>query len=166
MSKESEQPACPVDHKTRAAWLKTAQNQKSPVAERSGSILDADGLSCDSSQIDQSSNYTSKGAQLSSVGRQTVSDQSLATDREISTIPRASLSANGEKPANNEQESGMSSSGKWMYPSEQMFFNAMKRKNYDPKTTDMKTIVPIHNAVNERAWMQIKQWESGWGADK
>ena len=92
--------------------------------------------------------------------------QMLATDREVSTIPRAGLSNDPSKPANNERESGLSGTGKWIYPSEQMFFDAMKRKNYDPKTEDMRSIVPIHNAVNERAWMEIKQWEDGRGADR
>ena len=41
-----------------------------------------------------------------------------------------------------------------------MFFEAMKRKNYNPNATDMNLIVPIHNAVNEQAWTEIKQWES------
>ena len=47
----------------------------------------------------------------------------------------------------------------WIYPSEQMFFDAMRRKNWDPKEVDMRTVVPIHNAVNERAWSQILDWE-------
>jgi cytochrome c heme-lyase len=34
----------------------------------------------------------------------------------------------------------------------------------DPK--EMKTIVPIHNAVNERAWKEIKEWEKPYGAEK
>ncbi len=46
-----------------------------------------------------------------------------------------------------------------------MFFDAMRRKNYDPKTEDMRSIVPIHNAVNERAWAEIKSWERGRGAE-
>ncbi|KAL8828010.1 MAG: hypothetical protein Q9170_006781 [Blastenia crenularia] len=41
-----------------------------------------------------------------------------------------------------------------------MFFEAMKRKSFSPKEQDMSAIVPIHNAVNERAWSMIKQWES------
>ncbi|CAJ0769573.1 4125_t:CDS:2, partial [Entrophospora sp. SA101] len=41
----------------------------------------------------------------------------------------------------------------------QMFFNAMKRKNWNPNTEDMKVIVPIHNAVNEKAWKEILEWE-------
>ncbi|CAH1760127.1 10071_t:CDS:2, partial [Entrophospora sp. SA101] len=42
---------------------------------------------------------------------------------------------------------------------QQMFFNAMKRKNWNPNTEDMKVIVPIHNAVNEKAWKEILEWE-------
>lgn len=47
-----------------------------------------------------------------------------------------------------------------------MFFNAMKRKDWDPKAEDMRTIVPIHNAVNERAWKEIQEWEAGRGSEK
>lgn len=49
-----------------------------------------------------------------------------------------------------------------------MFFEAMKRKNYSPNATDMTAIVPIHNAVNERAWSEIKEWESrfGWSREE
>ena len=49
-----------------------------------------------------------------------------------------------------------------MYPSEKMFFEAMKRKGYASEAEDMKTVVPIHNAVNERAWKEIKEWERPW----
>jgi cytochrome c heme-lyase len=41
-----------------------------------------------------------------------------------------------------------------------MFFNAMKRKNWNPDEKDMHTVVPIHNAVNEQAWKKILEWES------
>ena len=44
-----------------------------------------------------------------------------------------------------------------------MFFEAMKRKSYSPNPTDMRTIVPIHNAVNERAWSEILAWERASG---
>lgn len=36
----------------------------------------------------------------------------------------------------------------------------MLRKGYTPQEVDMKTVVPIHNAVNERAWQQIREWEA------
>ena len=52
-----------------------------------------------------------------------------------------------------------------MYPSESQFFAAMARKNHDPQTKDMKVIVPIHNAVNERTWSEVLKWEEGRGSD-
>ena len=48
----------------------------------------------------------------------------------------------------------------WLYPSEQMFFNAMQRKGWRPSEGDMRTVVSIHNAVNERAWSLIRSWET------
>ncbi|RYO86960.1 hypothetical protein DL764_008927 [Monosporascus ibericus] len=66
-------------------------------------------------------------------------------------------------PANNEQETGAdAASGNWIYPSERMFFEAMRRKGHDPRAPDMRAVVPIHNAVNERAWAEIKAWEGPW----
>jgi len=46
-----------------------------------------------------------------------------------------------------------------MYPSEQQFFNAMKRKGWDAKEEDMKLVVSIHNNVNDKAWSEILKWE-------
>ncbi|KAF5373127.1 hypothetical protein D9758_001694 [Tetrapyrgos nigripes] len=74
------------------------------------------------------------------------SSANLSTEREVSTIPKAS-------------------DGNWVYPSEAQFFSAMARKNHNPQAADMKTIVPIHNAVNERAWIEILKWEAGRGGE-
>ncbi|KAF8275239.1 cytochrome c/c1 heme-lyase [Lactarius quietus] len=71
----------------------------------------------------------------------------LSTSREVSSIPR------------NEKEN-------WVYPSEAQFYAAMARKNHDPKAPDMNVVVPIHNAVNERAWSHIQQWEAGRGGER
>ena len=70
----------------------------------------------------------------------------LSTERETSSIPKPS-------------------DGNWVYPSEAQFFAAMARKNHNPQAADMKTIVPIHNAVNERAWTEIMKWEAGRGGE-
>ena len=40
-----------------------------------------------------------------------------------------------------------------------MFYNAMKRKGWQPQEDDMHTIVSIHNAVNETAWEEVMEWE-------
>jgi cytochrome c heme-lyase len=85
----------------------------------------------------------------------------------ISTIPRTTVDSSPDaKPANSEKESGSHASGNWIYPSEKMFFEAMKRKGFQSEVEDMKTIVPLHNAINERAWKEIKEWEKNWGAEK
>lgn len=47
-----------------------------------------------------------------------------------------------------------------------MFFEAMRRKNHSPNASDMATVVPIHNAVNERAWSEIKGWERRFAAEE
>jgi len=82
--------------------------------------------------------------------QQPASDQpfSLSTQREVSTIPRA----DGKDP-------------KWVYPSEQMFWNAMLRKGWrwkeeDIGQNDMKHIIRIHNANNEQVWNEILKWEA------
>ena len=74
---------------------------------------------------------------------------SLSTARELSSIPRSDKGA-----------------GNWVYPSEAQFYAAMARKNHDPRAPDMKVVVPIHNAVNERAWSHIKGWEAGRGGER
>ncbi|EJF65723.1 cytochrome C1 heme lyase [Dichomitus squalens LYAD-421 SS1] len=71
----------------------------------------------------------------------------LPLDRETSSIPRID-------------------GGNWVYPSQAQFYAAMARKNHNPQETDMKVVVPIHNAVNERAWTEIMKWEAGQGGDK
>ena len=90
----------------------------------------------------------------------------LSQDREISSIPRAAgITAITAMPSNHETETNPSASGHWIYPSERQFFDAMARKGHSPQSADMKTIVPIHNAVNERAWREIQAWEKPWISD-
>jgi len=72
----------------------------------------------------------------------------LDTNRQTSSIPKAS-------------EEG----GNWVYPSQQMFWNAMLRKGWRWKEDslqqkDMGDIISIHNANNEQAWQEILAWEA------
>lgn len=71
----------------------------------------------------------------------------LSIDREKSTIPNPNT---GDT---------------WVYPSQQMFWNAMKRKGWkwekdDINQKDMEHIIKIHNANNEAAWREVLAWES------
>jgi cytochrome c heme-lyase len=49
----------------------------------------------------------------------------------------------------------------WLYPSPQMFWNALVRKNKAENVdeTDMDIVVKIHNEMNERAWRKLLEWE-------
>ncbi|BHF62272.1 hypothetical protein SprV_0200525300 [Sparganum proliferum] len=73
----------------------------------------------------------------------------LSTSREVSSIPKA----DGKDDE------------RWVYPSPQMFWNAMLRKGWrwrddqiSPK--DMDNIIRIHNANNELAWREVLKWEA------
>lgn len=71
--------------------------------------------------------------------------------------------AAAEKENRGEQEAETSSNKTWVYPSQQMFFNAMRRKGWSPDERDMASVVAIHNAVNERAWQEVVAWEAAAG---
>ena len=71
----------------------------------------------------------------------------LSTERQPSTIPNPHTGAT------------------WVYPSPQMFWNAMKRKGWqwgeeDLSAGDMEHIIKIHNANNEAAWHEVLKWET------
>jgi len=173
------QDACPVDHKAREAWLAQARAAEASKAQSQSQSQSApSACPVDHTAKPQSKSWTQSisslfwsspsGTDKPSQPAAASSHPGLDTDRVISTIPRTSGNSDAcpvdhgasANPANHEVESGPDASGNWVYPSEKMFFDAMKRKGYDARVADMKTVVPIHNAVNERAWQQIKTWEA------
>ena len=155
---EEDQGKCPVDHSTRDAWLKKANVAPEPVPvpeDQPKCPVDHDARSDWLSKVSvvQTTKQEPEAIEVSSTttcssdkldGSTTdISDSNtkLPTEREISSIPRTSGQSN------------------WIYPSQKQFFEAMKRKNWEPEAQDMKTVVPIHNAVNEKAWLHILNWE-------
>ncbi|KEF56168.1 uncharacterized protein A1O9_07749 [Exophiala aquamarina CBS 119918] len=124
---------------------------------------------CSSDRISQSASSSSESAPSNKTVRPTTK-HTLSHEREISTIPRAQPPSNTTStptpsPSNSEQETGTSTSGHWIYPSESQFYNAVLRKQTATSSSptelaqSMSAIIPIHNAVNERAWTLIKAWE-------
>lgn len=167
---------CPVDHRTREKWLEAAKakgeqppRRPSPPSPSQRDVLRqrllAYRFSLDRGQWEplRATRATSKRP-VSAV---------LDKQREISTIPRAvsghdalNSAEKAALPANSELDTGHDrDTGNWVYPSQEMFFNAMQRKGHEAHVSDMASIVPIHNAVNERAWAEIKAWEAGKGAE-
>ncbi|KAL1925661.1 uncharacterized protein VTP21DRAFT_544 [Calcarisporiella thermophila] len=123
---------CPVDHSNYKHFLPS-----SPTATPQSALDNA----CSSERLDDRNQMPAVPDQTSAPDQRIP----LSTDRQHSTIPKSS--------SNSEKE------GVWIYPSEQMFFNAMRRKNWNPREEDMGVVVPIHNAVNEMAWKKILEWE-------
>jgi len=68
----------------------------------------------------------------------------LETGREASTIPKGGTAAT------------------WVYPSPQMFFNALRRKGKggDVNEEQMSAVVRAHNAMNEASWHRVEAWEA------
>lgn len=167
---DNPESACPVDHKARDAWL--AQARAAEASKTQAQAFKPQPAQC---PVDHAPRPTSWTQSLASylpwssarpdAAAPSAANPNLDTNRVVSSIPR---SAGGPEAcpvehgasANAEIESGVDASGNWVYPSERMFFEAMKRKGYDARVADMKTVVPIHNAVNERAWQQIQEWEA------
>lgn len=74
----------------------------------------------------------------------------LPKDRQMSSIPKATTDGSTEF---------------WLYPSQQMFWNAMLRKGWkwresEFEPNDMDNIIKIHNANNEQAWAEVLKWEA------
>lgn len=138
---------CPVDHKALAA----APPDKCPVdrsahgASSEVCPVDHSTRSSWTSLFSSSKNDTPAAAQAAA--STSSSGPRLPLEREVSSIPRLDGS-------------------NWVYPSQAQFYAAMDRKNHNPQAPDMKVIVPIHNAVNERAWAEVMKWELGEGGEK
>jgi cytochrome c heme-lyase len=176
MADKSSESACPVDHKARDEWLAQARAAEASKASAQPAQCPVDHKASPpakswtqtvTSYIPWSSAPSASSPAPSP--SPAVANNGLGTDRAISTIPRsagpAACPVEHGASANAEVETGAHESGNWVYPSEKMFFDAMKRKGYDAREGDMKTVVPIHNAVNERAWHEIQKWEKPYLAD-
>lgn len=76
-------------------------------------------------------------------------DAALSSHRVRSTIPK-----------------GGTDDQTWTYPSPQMFYNALVRKNkaHDVEASDMDVVVAIHNGMNELTWKRLIEWETLHGA--
>ena len=95
----------------------------------------------------------------------------LSTHRVASSIPK------GGGGSEEEKDDSKTPATTWLYPSPQMFYNALQRKNKltddsdtngnDNETSppvlqpqDIESVVAIHNNMNEKTWYKILQWES------
>ncbi|CEP62180.1 cytochrome c1 heme lyase CYT2 LALA0_S04e09648g [Lachancea lanzarotensis] len=165
---------CPVDHSAREEWMKnmahenphTAQGEpqrcpphESKISKTTGASAAQPAEACPVSpearnvwlQNSGSAGKKSEAVECSSSEIPVVpvyaTDIELPVEREVSSIPRTGTNQN------------------WVYPSQKQFFEAMLRKDWDPAAEDMKSVIPIHNSVNERVWNYIKLWEKNQGSE-
>lgn len=66
----------------------------------------------------------------------------LGQEREESSIPRTTTKSS------------------WLYPSERMFYNALRRKGHEPDAPDIPPMLAIHNFLNEAVWQEVCKWEA------
>jgi cytochrome c heme-lyase len=117
--------ACPVKHDTKPKFF--PMDAKSPIE------------GCDSTSPTFSS-PAQVGDDFPDAKPDPAQRAPLPTAAVSSTIPKG-----GEK------DEGAT----WVYPSPQRFYNAMKKKGWNPQEHDMDNIVQIHNHINERCWLQV-----------
>ena len=50
----------------------------------------------------------------------------------------------------------------WTYPSPQMFYNSLARKNKlgDTAEEEIESVVALHNNMNEKTWGRVTAWEA------
>jgi cytochrome c heme-lyase len=91
-------------------------------------------------------------------GNERAADQRvrLANARETSSIPMAKKSTD-EEPVSAHQPTGAMH---WVYPSEQQYYNALKKKGWQVKEGEVPMVLAIHNAVNEQGWKEVRRWEA------
>jgi len=92
----------------------------------------------------------------------------LHTSREVSSIPRGDFKPDHQAvaapvaglPPPASEDGASSSPETWVYPSEQQYYNAVKRKGWsNVQASDIPSVVRVHNFVNERTWEEVKRWE-------
>merc|ERR1711957_160601 len=135
--RESAPSGCPVMHKkAQSAQSATA---KSPL---SGCPMHKDKKTGSPSEELDPSNMMPAANQEIAPGQQFP----LSTERIMSTIPKGDAAVEGEA---------------WSYPSPQMFYNALIRKDKGEgvEEKDVATIVAIHNNMNEISWNELMAYE-------
>jgi len=143
---------CPMHQSTKVEEKKTSIPDKCPMSETSGASKTSYPSECPMSQGESGGSASEEIDQTNMMpppNQRPAPDQpfSLSTDRVKSTIPKAG------------------SDETWTYPSPQMFWNAMLRKGWRWKESeinqsDMDNIISIHNANNELAWREVLKWEA------
>jgi cytochrome c heme-lyase len=134
--------ACPVPEelRSRAVYNVYSQRVDAGAPAPGGAPPPAAAALARASLLDPANNMPLEANQQPCPGQTKL----LPTRREPSNIPRGGTDA------------------AWLYPSPQMFYNALKRKGKgdDVVEDDMRAVVATHNAMNEATWRRVLAWEA------
>lgn len=103
-------------------------------------------------------NNAANDMEFSQVERRPGQKEIMSTTRTLSGIPKSDFNPSHQPKGQIKQDEN--DENKWVYPSEQQYYNAMIRKGYSPPEKDIGAILAIHNSVNERGWKEVMEWET------
>eukprot|EP00979_Chaetoceros_neogracilis_P017612 scaffold10260_cov266-Chaetoceros_neogracile.AAC.25 len=126
---------CPVKGGNKVISSEASTSSGCPVKSNSSTVYNVY-----SQPIDPKNNMPSNANQLRGPNQ----NEELSTNRIKSTIPK-----------------GNTDGDSWTYPSPQMFYNSLSRKNKlgDTEESDIESVVAIHNNMNEKTWAKVMEWE-------
>lgn len=133
---ETAESSCPVPSHLRGKAIYNVYNQRIDGAVPQGGTASVPSPDV----LDPRNNMPLEANQQPCPGQRRL----LSTERVSSTIPKGGTD------------------GTWVYPSPQMFFNALRRKGKgdDVAEDDMDSVIHAHNTMNEITWQQVMVWES------
>lgn len=161
---EPQAATCPVDHKAREVWLQQHGNSPHPSTPASTPEQGQQ----PPAKLQRPLSSDREVSTIPRAGDPTAGKTCPEGGKQAPSAYASESAASHGCPSNAESETGRDeATGNWIYPSEKQFFEALMRKGNTPNSTStaselatsVASIIPIHNAVNERAWQQILEWE-------
>jgi cytochrome c heme-lyase len=143
--KNSQTGQCPVDH---TAFLRA----RTPTKPQSTS--ESQENTCSDSKFQKKPIYNVYGEEINPDNLMPINPNQLPVAGQ--NMPLSTQRAKSNIPK------GGTTSDTWTYPSPQMFFSALSRKNKTDgiKEEDIETVVNIHNNMNEHTWNEVMRWEN------
>ena len=139
---DSTSSACPVAHDKHQPAPTSDSGGGCPVDHSKRGNGGAKMYNVYNQVIDPTNQMPSKSQQVKAPGQK----MDLPMDRVTSNIPKG----------------GATDGTTWQYPSPQMFWNALVRKNKTEGASeaDIESVVAVHNNMNENTWKQVLAWEN------
>ncbi|GAA5906476.1 uncharacterized protein JCM6883_004490 [Sporobolomyces salmoneus] len=165
-NEEAPPSACPVDHDTRTKWLQDQNSSPSSSPSPRRPAPPEHRLS-EEREVSSIPRWLppSSGSSSSPPSPEPSPSSSSSVSVPPSSCPAhdpsfQSQSQPSTPPLNSAEKAAiLPSESNWVYPSPSSFYRALSAKNRSPNPADMDIVVPIHNAVNERVWQQVLEWE-------